>query len=120
MTTHDNWPMPKFDAGDPKHAHAVGVIAGLFVQFERSVESMFLYHPVQDKTTPFEIRERDFLSLSERKRVAATRKFYSERERDESVRIAAGNLLDFFDWARDSRNKILHSERYPMGLWRGP
>jgi hypothetical protein len=22
MMIHDNWPMPKFDAGDPKHAHA--------------------------------------------------------------------------------------------------
>jgi hypothetical protein len=116
----DNWPMPKFDAGDRKHAHAVGVIAGLFVQFERSVESMFLHHPSQDKTTPFETRERNFLSLSERKRIAATRKFYSEHERDGSVRIAADNLLDFFDWAHDSRNKILHSERYPMGFGADP
>jgi hypothetical protein len=116
----DTWPIPKFDAGDPKHAHAVGVIAGLFVQFERSVESMFLHHPAQDTAVPFDVRAHDFLALSEGKRIATTRKFYSDHERDESVRVAAGNLLDFFDWAHDSRNKILHSERYPMGFGANP
>jgi hypothetical protein len=116
----DTWPIPRFDAGDPKHVHAVGVIAGTFVQFERSVESMFLYHPAQDSTVPFDVRERCFLALSERKRVVATRKFYSDRERDEAVRAAASNVLDFFDWAHDSRNKILHSERYPMGFGADP
>jgi hypothetical protein len=29
---------------------------------------------------------------------------------------AVGKVLDFFDWAHGSRNKILHSERYPPGL----
>jgi hypothetical protein len=120
MMIHDSWPMPKFDAGDPKHAHAVGVIAGTYVQFERSIESMFLHHPAQDKAVPFDARERDFLALSEGKRVAATRKFYSDSEQDESVRAAATNVLDFFDWAHDSRNKILHSERYPMGFGADP
>lgn len=75
MMIHDNWPMPKFDAGDPKHAHAVGVIAGTFVQFERSIESMFLHHPAQDSAMPFHVRERDFLALSEGKRVAAHANF---------------------------------------------
>jgi hypothetical protein len=108
--------MPKFDAGDPKHAHAVGVIAGTFVQFERSIESMFLHHPAQDSAVPFAVRERDFLALSEGKRVVATRNFYSDSERDELVKAAASNVLDFFDWAHDSRNNTLHSERYPMGF----
>jgi hypothetical protein len=116
----DTWPMPRFDAGDQKHAHAVGVIAGTFVQFERSVESMFLHHPAQDSAVLFDVRDRDFFALSEGKRIAATRKFYSESERDESVRAAASNVLDFFDWAHDSRNKILHSERYPMGFGADP
>jgi hypothetical protein len=120
MISADDWPMPKFDAGDPRHAHAVGVIAGLFVQFERSVESMFLHHPAQDRAVTFDVRERKFLALSEGKRVAVTRNFYSDHERDELVRVAADNLLDFFDWAHESRNKILHSERYPMGFGADP
>jgi hypothetical protein len=41
MMSDDNWPMPSFDAGDPKHLHAVGVIAVTFVQFERSVDVVF-------------------------------------------------------------------------------
>src|SRR3977135_542937 len=100
--SHDNWPMPKFDAGDPKHLHAVGVIALTFVQFERRVESMFLHHPTNSEM-PFDLRERNFLALSEGQRVAVTRKFYSDSEPDALVKAAAKNVLDFFDWAHDSR-----------------
>jgi hypothetical protein len=113
--SHDNWPMPKFDAGDPKHLHAVGVIALTFVQFERSVESMFLHHPANSEM-PLDLRERNFLALSEGQRVAVTRKFYSDHERDVLVKEAARNVLDFFDWAHDSRNKVLHSECYPASF----
>jgi hypothetical protein len=119
VTSLDNWPMPKFDAGDTKHLHAVGVISVTFVQFEKSVESMFLHHPAHS-AVPFEFLERYFLALSEDQRVAETRKFYSDSEPDALIRDAAKNALDFFDWARDSRNKILHSERYPMGFGADP
>jgi hypothetical protein len=61
-----------------------------------------------------------FFALSEDQRVAVTRKFYSDREPDALVKAAAKNVLDFFDWAHDSRNKILHSERYPMGFGADP
>src|ERR1700694_170922 len=117
--SHDNWPMPGFDAGDPKHLHAVGVIAVTFVQFERSVESMFLHHPA-NRAVPFDLLDRYFLTLSEDQRVAVTRRFYSDSEPDALVKAAAKNVLDFFDWAHDSRNKILHSERYPTGLGGDP
>jgi len=116
---HDNWPMPEFDAGDPKHLHAVGVIAVTFVQFERSVESMYLHHPAHS-AVPIDLLIRYFLALSEEQRVSATRKFYSDSEPDALIKAAAHNVLDFFDWAHDSRNKILHSERYPMGLGSDP
>jgi hypothetical protein len=114
--SNDNWPMPVFDAGDSQHLHAVGVIAVTFVQFERSVESLFLHHPA-NSAVPFDLLDRYFFALSEDQRVAVTRKFYSDREPDALVKTAANNVLDFFDWAHDSRNKILHSERYPMGFW---
>ena len=120
MMRDDTWPIPKFNAGEPKHLHAVGVIAGTFVQFERTIESMFLHHPAQDRAVPYDVHKSDFFALSEGKRIAATRKFYAERERDDSVKNAASNVFDFFDWAHDSRNKILHSERYPMGFEADP
>jgi hypothetical protein len=49
MISNDNWPMPGFDAGGSKHLHAVGVIAVTFVQFERSVQTLFLHHPWEQR-----------------------------------------------------------------------
>lgn len=115
----DRWPIPKFDAGDPKHLHAVGTIAGTFVQFERGIESLFLYHPA-NAAVPLDLIQRYYFALSEGQRVATTRKFYREREEDGAVKSAVDNLLDFFDWAHDSRNKILHAERYPAGIGADP
>jgi hypothetical protein len=94
MMSNDNWPMPAFDAGDSKHLHALGVIAVAFVQFERSVESLFLHHPA-NSAVPFDLLDRYFFALSEDHRVAVTRKFYSDRESDALVKIAANNVLDF-------------------------
>jgi hypothetical protein len=111
--------MPQFDAGDSKHLHAVGVISVTFVQFERSVQSMFLHHPANN-SVPVDLINRYFMALSEDQRISTTRKFYSNSESDELVKAAADNVLDFFDWAYDSRNKILHSERYPVGFGADP
>jgi hypothetical protein len=83
------------------------------------VESLFLHHPANN-AVPFDLLNRYFYALSEDHRVAVTRKFYSEREPDILVKAAANNVLDFFDWAHDTRNKILHSERYPMGFGGDP
>lgn len=115
----DDWPMPKFNAGDPKHLHVVGVIAVTFVQFERSIEGFFLHHPA-NSSVPIDLIQRYFFTLSEDQRISTTRKFYADREADEAVKAAVGNVLDFFDWAHDSRNKILHSERYPMSFGADP
>ncbi len=116
---HNDWPMPKFDAGDSKHLHAVGVIAVTFAQFERSIEGLFLDHPANN-SVPLDLIRRYFFALSEDQRIVTTRKFYTEHEADQAVRVAASNVLDFFDWAHDTRNKILHSERYPPGFGADP
>jgi hypothetical protein len=112
-------PMPDFDAGDPKHLHAVGVIAVTFVQFERSVQTLFLHHPANG-AVPADLLDRYFFALNEEQRVAVTRKFYSDSEPDVLVKTATNNVLDFFNWAHESRNKILHSERYPTGFGGDP
>jgi hypothetical protein len=115
----DNWPLPKFDAGNAKHLHAVGVIAVTFVQFERSIEGLFLHHPANN-SVPLDLIQRYFFALSEDQRVHTTRKFYADSEPDDAVKLAVNNVLDFFNWAHDSRNKILHAERYPPGLGADP
>ncbi|EKS28157.1 hypothetical protein [Afipia felis] len=106
---------PKFDAGNANHLHAIGVIAVTYVQFERSVESMFLHHPA-NKLIPNDLLTRYFLTLNEEQRIKAIHQFYSEAEKDQQVVYAAHNVLKFFDWAHDTRNKVLHSERYPAGV----
>jgi hypothetical protein len=115
----DRWPLPKFDAGDARHLHAVGVIAVTFAQFERGIESLFLHHPAQlDVQT--DLIQRYYFALNEEQRIKVTRTFYRDREADELVRAAISNALDFFDWAHDARNKILHSEKYPIGFGGNP
>jgi hypothetical protein len=73
-----------------------------------------------NSAVPPDLLDRYFFALNEEQRVAVTRKFYSDREPDALVKIAANNVLDFFDWAHESRNKILHSERYPTGFGGDP
>lgn len=111
----DKWPLPVFNPGDTKALHAVGVIALTFVQFERGVESLFLHHPAQHDVS-MDLLHRDFYALNEKKRARAVRKFYQDSESDPLVVKAVENVLDFFDWAHDARNKILHSEVYPPGI----
>jgi hypothetical protein len=39
-----NRPLPRFNPGDAKALHAVGVISLTFVQFECGVDTLFLHH----------------------------------------------------------------------------
>jgi len=111
----DKWPLPAFNPGDAKALHAVGVIALTFVQFERGVENLFLHHPAHGGISQ-DLLHHYFYSLNEQQRIIVVRKFYRDRESDPLVVEAAENVLKFFDWAHDARNKIMHSEVYPPGV----
>ncbi|OAF15529.1 hypothetical protein AYJ54_39890 [Bradyrhizobium centrolobii] len=111
----DIWPLPKFNAGDGKALHAVGVISLTFVQFERGVDNLFLHHPAHGQISR-DLLHHYFYSLNEQQRPSVTRKFYREQEADPLVVKATENVLEFFDWAHDARNKILHSELYPAAF----
>jgi hypothetical protein len=115
----DRWPVPKFHAGDAKHLHAVGVIAVTFAQFERGIESLFLHHPIHSEMH-FDLIERYYFSLNEEQRIKVTRSHYKDHETDDVVKAAATHVLNFFNWAHDARNKILHSEKYPPSFGGDP
>jgi hypothetical protein len=83
------------------------------------VWTLFLHHPANN-AVPLDLLNRYFYALSEDQRIAVTRKFYSDREPDVLVKAAASNVLHFFTWPHDTRNKILHSERYPTGFGADP
>jgi hypothetical protein len=118
--SEDTWPMPKYNPGQPKHLHALGVIALQFAQFERSVES--LYHAeAWRKKIPDDLIDLYFYSLNEEKRIEAIRLIYAGyTAKHPHVADVINNLLDYFNWSRDCRNKILHAERYPAAFGGDP
>jgi hypothetical protein len=113
--SEDMWPMPKYNPGQPKHLHALGVIALQFAQLERSVDS--LYHAeARRKKMPDDLIDLYFYSLNEEKRIEAIRLIYAGYTAHPHVIALVNNLLDYFNWCRDCRNKILHAERYPAAF----
>jgi hypothetical protein len=90
----------------------VGIIAVTFVQFERSVESLYLHHPA-NVAVPFDLLERYFFALSEEQRVAVTRKFYSDREpearRSSRCRLTATGV---FLWTKSVKFNHHDDERH--------
>lgn len=111
----ETWPLPHWNPGDKDALHAVGVIALTFVQLERGVDSLFLYHPAHGQISA-DLLHHYFYALSEQQRIVVLRKFIRDRETDPLVIKAVENILDFFEWAHDARNKIMHSEVYPPSL----
>jgi hypothetical protein len=111
----DQWPLPSYNPGARKHLHAIGVIAVTFGAFERSIDSLYFFHPQRMKL-PHELTALYYFNLNEEKRVVAIRDVFKSFERDPTVIEAVGNALSYFQWCRNVRNQILHSERYPKGL----
>jgi hypothetical protein len=110
--SEDTWPLPKYNPGAHKHLHALGVIAITFAAFERSIDSLYDFHPRQQKL-PDELVSLYYFSLNEEKRINAVREIFSAYEKDSSVKAAVSNVLDYFKWCRHTRNQLLHSEHYP-------
>jgi hypothetical protein len=113
--SQDTWPLPSYNPGQPKHLHAVGVIAVVFAQLERSVES-FYHAEAWRKKMPNELTNLYFYSLNEEKRIDAIRQIYTGYKKHPEILALIGNLLDYFNWCRDCRNHILHSENYPAAF----
>jgi hypothetical protein len=117
MSDEPHWPLPHYDPGPPDHLHAIGVIALTFGAFQANVES--LYFHFARKRLSQEMAEYFWDNLNEDKRITAARKLFEEHD-DKEVRDYGDNLLDYFNWCRNCRNQLLHSERYPAGLFRIP
>ena len=108
----DNWPMPLFNPGTRDHLHALGVISITFSAFERSIDDLYAIHPRQERL-PDKLIEMFYFGLSEEARVIAIREVFAIYEKDSAIIAAVNNVLDYFVWCRDARNKLLHAEHYP-------
>lgn len=115
----DSWPAPEYGVGQHQHVHAIGVISLLTAQFERSVDSFHAHH-WREQNAPDDLIDLYYYSLNEEKRLEAIRAAFEQFEADPAVKEAIKNLVLYFHWCRDARNKLLHAEPYPSSLGGDP
>jgi hypothetical protein len=115
----DRWPLPTYSVGQHYHVHALGVVSLLLAQFERSIDSLHAFHWRKQKA-PEELIDLYYYSLNEEQRVVAIDKAFQTYEQDPAVKQAIKDLLAYFHWCRDTRNKLLHAELYPASFGGNP
>jgi len=108
----DIWPLPDYDPGPPKHLHALGVISTCYNAFEDGLLRLYRHHPDRLKL-PQKMTEMFYLSLNEKQRLTAIKTIFAEYEKDQAVVALVLNLIKYFDWCWDVRNKLVHAEHYP-------
>jgi hypothetical protein len=116
----DNWPLSKYNPGLHYHLHALGVIAVTYAGFQRSIDNLYLFHPRQQKLPDEELIKQKYLKLSDDKRICAVRAIFGKYEKDDAVKAAVKNVLDYFQWCKRSRDQILHAEQYPASFGGAP
>ncbi len=118
MSDDDAWPAPEFNPGREKHLHAIGLFSLYFVQFQASLDNLYL-SALTKRGMPRKLAEFFYKNITEEKRTEAIKLvFHTEEWGYEPELIeAVDNLMDFFKWSRDCRNNILHAEQYPASFW---
>jgi hypothetical protein len=109
----DNWPLPDYNPGPPKHLHALGVISIAFNSFEASMFGLYRHHLDLNKV-PYEFTDFIHVSLNDHLRLNLLKIVFEKYEMDAHTVI--GNLIQYFEWCCDARNKLLHAEHYPASF----
>ena len=118
--SEDTWPLPNYNPGQPRHLHAVGVIAILFAQLERSIESLYQAEAWRKKM-PDDLTNLYFYTLNEEKRIQAIGLIYGAyKKQHPQMHVLIDNLLEYFVWCRNCRNQIVHAENYPASFGGDP
>jgi len=112
MEDEDTWPLPRYNPGSRDHLHALGVISITFANLQASIDSLYRQRG-WIAGIPDEQLEADYFNLTEEDRVRATKALVRKLDKDLVFVKAVENVLDFYNWCRDCRNIIVHSERYP-------
>jgi len=112
----DKWPnYSTFNPGPPKHLHAVGVIASCYNSFERILFDLYLHHLNRNKV-PKQLSAQFFLSRDQSRRLTLINEVFSAYEKRQKVKDRIVNLTEYFTWASEIRNMLLHAEVYPTLL----
>jgi len=110
--SEDTWPEPQYNVGPAKHLHALGVISVCYNAFERCLADLYGHHLIHQKI-PAGLTDLYYFKLDEDRRLKAINVVFRDYERDENVKAVVKSVIDYFEWAWDARNKLLHSEPYP-------
>jgi hypothetical protein len=110
--SEDMWPSPAYNPGSRKHLHALGVISICYCAFERGIDGLFELHPLKQKMSK-KLIDLYYFGLNEERRITAIKEVFKTYEKDRDVISVVNNLLQYFQWCRDVRNKLLHAEHYP-------
>jgi len=108
----DTWPDPEYNVGPPKHLHALGVISVCYNSFQEGLNSLYRHH-LQIRKLPSEVIDLYFFKLDEERRLKAINAVFKQYEQDKQVQEVVKSLTNYFEWAWDARNKLLHAEPYP-------
>jgi len=66
---------------------------------------------------PFSFVESVYFSLPDDKRLEALQRIFAECEKDPNVISLVSNLIQYFKWCLDVRNKLAHAESYPISFF---
>jgi hypothetical protein len=82
------------------------------------MEFFSLYrHHLDLLKVPFPFVEGVYFSLSDEKRIEALQTIFAQCEKDPKVVSVVSNLIQYFKWCLDVRNKLAHAESYPIFFW---
>lgn len=112
LDSEDTWPEPNYNPGPAKHLHALGVVSVTYNAFEEGLVSLYRHHLLK-ANLPIELIDLYYFQLDEGRRLRAIKSIFKKDEKNPEVIKAVENVLDYFNWCWDARNKLLHAEPYP-------
>jgi len=117
MSDDDVWPATEFNPGRERHLHAIGLFSLLFVQFQGSLEYLYLTS-LAKRGIPRKLAVFFYKNLTEEKRTEAIKLIFYTQELGYDIQVveAIDNLIEFFKWSSNCRNNILHAEQYPASF----
>jgi hypothetical protein len=110
-----SWPNDYY-VGPADHLHAFGVLWTAFNSFEDGIFSLYRHH-LDLLKVPFPFVETGYFSLPDDKRIEAVQTIFAQCEKDPKVVSVVSNLIQYFKWCLDVRNKLAHAESYPISFF---
>ena len=101
----DIWPKPHYEVGQPKHVHALGVVAAQYNGLESSLLALLYdYTGLSAETTQWL-----FSHTSNNVRLELLKRCVNERESDPYMKNYVLHFADWFDVCSANRNVLMHS-----------